>query len=179
MNYWYTSDFHFSHKNIIKYCDRPFSSVEEMDEVIMDNLLSAVQPGDCLFFLGDLTFKKDVAYEFFGQMDKRKIQVHFILGNHDNRIENIVRERAASCSWMKYQTIDTYPIVMNHWNMRVWHKSHFNSWQLYGHSHGGLPPVGKQWDVGVDNNEFMPVSMVRLKRIMERQENNFNYIENR
>jgi calcineurin-like phosphoesterase family protein len=40
--------------------------------------------------------------------------------------------------------------------MRVWPRSHHNSWQLYGHSHGKLLPIGKQWDIGVDNNDFYP-----------------------
>ena len=65
--------------------------------------------------------------------------------------------------------------------MRVWHRSHYNAWQLYGHSHAKLEPIGKQYDVGVDNNNFMPVSFNELVEIMDKQPNNFNYIppENR
>ena len=44
--------------------------------------------------------------------------------------------------------------------------SHYGAWQIYGHSYGHLPPIGKQWDVGVDNNEFRPVSFDELKAIM-------------
>jgi len=60
--------------------------------------------------------------------------------------------------------------------MRVWHKSHFNAWQLYGHSHGGLSPMGKQLDVGIDSNKFFPLSFEKLQNIMKAKPNNFNYI---
>ena len=61
--------------------------------------------------------------------------------------------------------------------MRVWHKSHFNSWQLYGHSHGSLEPIGKQLDVGVDTNRFKPISFDQIKNLMNSKPNNFNYIQ--
>ena len=61
--------------------------------------------------------------------------------------------------------------------MRVWARSHYNSWQVYGHSHGNLPSVGKQWDVGVDNNDYHPVSENQLRTIMEKQPDNFNLIK--
>jgi len=60
--------------------------------------------------------------------------------------------------------------------LRVWEKSHFNSWQLYGHSHGNLDDIGKQYDVGVDANNFLPVSFANLKELMEAKKDNFNYI---
>jgi calcineurin-like phosphoesterase family protein len=60
--------------------------------------------------------------------------------------------------------------------MRVWNLSHFNAWQLYGHSHGTLEPRGKQYDVGVDSNAFKPVSFTYLKKIMEDAGNNENYL---
>ena len=53
MNYWWTSDYHFSHANIIKYCDRPFESVEEMNEAIIKRHNERVKPEDTVFFLGD------------------------------------------------------------------------------------------------------------------------------
>ncbi|KKL95432.1 hypothetical protein LCGC14_1854620, partial [marine sediment metagenome] len=68
------------------------------------------------------------------------------------------------------------PITLCHYAMRVWDKSHFNSWQLYGHSHGTLNGIGKQYDVGVDANNFLPVSFANLTELMEAKKDNFNYI---
>jgi len=57
MNYWWTSDYHFSHANIIKYCGRPFETVEEMSETIIRKHNERVKPEDTAFFLGDFIFK--------------------------------------------------------------------------------------------------------------------------
>jgi calcineurin-like phosphoesterase family protein len=52
-NIWCTADFHFGHSNIIRYCNRPFRSVEEMDQSILDRLNASVKANDILYFLGD------------------------------------------------------------------------------------------------------------------------------
>jgi len=57
MNYWWTSDYHFSHFNIIRYCNRPFKTVEEMNETIIRKHNERVKPKDTVFFLGDFIFK--------------------------------------------------------------------------------------------------------------------------
>ena len=56
METFFIADCHFGHKNIIKYCDRPYSSVEEMDETILNNINKTVFPSDTLYILGDFTF---------------------------------------------------------------------------------------------------------------------------
>jgi len=52
-NVWFTADFHLGHKNIIRYCNRPFDTVEEMNRTILDRLNSLVKTNDFLYFLGD------------------------------------------------------------------------------------------------------------------------------
>jgi len=76
--------------------------------------------------------------------------------------------------WEK--TIEGQHIVVCHYAMRTWGKSHWNSWQLHGHSHGMLESIGKQYDVGVDCNDFYPVSFDKIKIIMESKQDNMNYI---
>lgn len=72
--------------------------------------------------------------------------------------------------------INGHAITLCHYAMRVWNKSHFNAWQLYGHSHGTLPSAGKQHDVGIDANEFFPVSMENIECMMSDKPDNFDYI---
>ena len=57
VNTFFTSDTHFGHANIIKYCNRPFSSLEEMNSTIIRNWNEMVKPEDTVFFLGDFCFK--------------------------------------------------------------------------------------------------------------------------
>jgi calcineurin-like phosphoesterase family protein len=59
--------------------------------------------------------------------------------------------------------------------MAAWPRSHYNSWQLFGHSHGKRWTQGKQHDVGVDNNNYYPVSFDRIVEIMKERPDNPNY----
>ena len=176
---WFSADYHLSHKNIIHYCNRPFKTVKEMDNEILVNLFRSMGSGDTLYYLGDLTFKIPIAKSFFASIQNSDIKIHYIIGNHDKpEVIELARLNCDSVSNLKDIKLEEKPITLCHYAMRVWNKSHFNSWQLYGHSHGALAPIGKQYDVGVDNNEFKPVSFEDLKIIMENLPNNFNYIEN-
>ncbi len=172
---WFTADYHLSHKNIIKYCNRPCKNIEEMDKIILINLEKSVKSADVLYFLGDLTFKEKKAQEFFEKF--QDIEIHFITGNHDSKaVIKLAEKYCSSVSRLKDIIIEEQPITLCHYAMRVWNKSHFNAGQLYGHSHGNLNPIGKQYDIGVDNNRFFPVSLEELHIIMNKLPNNFNYI---
>ena len=171
---WFTADFHLSHKNIIKYCNRPFKSVAEMDSILIDNLKERLNPKDILYFLGDLTFKEKVAHEFFEIFED--IEIYYIIGNHDSsKVVNVAKKYCTSISQLKNIKIINQSITLCHYAMRVWNKSHYNSWQLYGHSHATLKSIGKQHDIGVDNNNFFPVSFEDLVGIMKNKQDNFNY----
>jgi len=172
---WFTADYHLSHKNIIRYVDRPFEDVDLMNEVIISNLELSVDKGDILYYLGDLTFKKETALSFFDRFQDLKI--HYVIGNHDKeQIIQVANKFCESVSNLKDIFIYNQNITLCHYAMRVWNKSHLNSWQLYGHSHGTLKPIGKQYDVGVDNNDFKPLSFREIKKIMDKAPNNMNYI---
>ena len=87
MNYWWTSDYHFSHFNIIRYCNRPFKTVEEMNETIINKHNERVKPDDTVFFLGDFIFKggNEGGVHRFRIFEKRlNGKFIFIRGNHDN-----------------------------------------------------------------------------------------------
>lgn len=175
---WFTADLHLGHYNIMKYCDRPFKTTNEMDKTIMDNLLVLLSGGDILYVLGDLTFDASKAEMFFDEVDKCHTQVHFIWGNHDKgKVRKIIKERSALCGHMEDIKVDGQSITLSHYAMRVWNKSHYNAWNLFGHSHGTLEPVGKQWDVGVDNTAFIPINFTILKDVvMEARPDNVNFI---
>ena len=149
MTTWFTGDEHFTHANIIKYCKRPFASVEEMNAAIIERHNARVKDGDVVYHLGDFVFKNTVK----GYAAKLNGSHIFIRGNHDkDRLSGILEI-----------TIEKQRIVLCHYAMRVWNASHYGAWQLYGHSHGTLPPIGKQYDVGVDNNNFAPISFEELR----------------
>lgn len=83
-----TSDLHLGHKAIIQYCNRPFDftdkGIEECDEFLLEQYRNTVNENDMVFFLGDLTFKKNhkgqKMTEIFTKLPGRKV---LIKGNHD------------------------------------------------------------------------------------------------
>ena len=97
---WFTADYHLSHKNIIRYCDRPFKDVKEMNSHIIHNLEKNVKDGDILYYLGDLTFKTEVALDFFEKF--KDIEINFIIGNHDSlKVTEIAYRFCATVSCLK------------------------------------------------------------------------------
>jgi calcineurin-like phosphoesterase family protein len=179
MNLWFTSDNHIGHANIIRYSKRPFTDVEEMNRTLRDNWNSVVQQYDIVWMLGDVAFMK--YEELVRYMNSLNGIKHLILGNHDKVIENNIQRLIsdkvfASIQYYKELTVDRQKLVLLHYGMRVWNKSHHGSWQLHGHSHGSLPPMGKSVDVGVDAPfvlgyaPYRPISFEEIKRYMDKQE---------
>lgn len=122
---WFTSDTHFNHANIIKYCNRPFSSIQEMNETIINNWNSVVTKDDTVYHLGDFAFGK--VNEFANKLNGKIV---LIKGNHDTIPHN---HMFAEVCDTKIVTIDNQMIFMSHFAHRVWPRSHYNTWHLYGH----------------------------------------------
>lgn len=155
--YFWTADEHYGHTNIIKYCKRPFETINEMDDILIENFNSKVTKNDHTIHCGDLTFKYPEKY--IRQLNGSHT---FLKGNHDKWANKTYHE-------MDVRTIEGQTIVSMHYAMRIWPQSHYGSWQCYAHSHGKLPPIGLQWDVGVDNNYYYPLSFEELKIIFKKR----------
>ncbi|MBN1673114.1 MAG: metallophosphoesterase [Kiritimatiellae bacterium] len=166
--HFFTADEHYGHKNIIRYCRRPFASVEEMDSELIRRHNEVVSDEDTVIHAGDFVFRgKREARVYVAELKGSHI---FLRGSHDHWLD-----KNAPQIWES--TIEGRHIVVCHYAMRVWPRSHYNAWQLFGHSHGRLDPIGKQWDIGVDNNDFYPVSFTRLQQIMQDRPDNPNLIK--
>jgi len=149
MKYFFTSDEHYGHNNIIKYCDRPFKNSEEMDNEIIKRHNEVVSADDVVYHLGDFTLS---GKRFAENITRRLNGTHiFLKGSHDYWDEKL--------PYIIEMNIDGTYIVMCHYAMRRWPRSHYDSIQLFGHSHGKLTPDKNQYDVGVDNNDFYPASL--------------------
>jgi len=158
-NLFFVSDTHFGHSNIIKYSNRPYENVVEMNEALIQNWNALVKPADEVWHNGDVAFMQ---YPDFKNVLRRlNGTIHIILGNHD---QMITQNKFDILKSGKIQSIQHYAevkiagtmIVLFHYGMRTWNKAHHGSILLYGHSHGSLPAFGKSVDVGVDNKEITP-----------------------
>lgn len=149
---YFTSDTHYNHKNICRFSNRPFKSVQEMNEALIQNWNSVVKPEDTTYIIGDFNFGD--AGESKRILSRLNGSKNLIKGNHDR----IQYSSDSGFGFIKdyYELTHEFSdgfkqkLVLCHYAMRVWNKSHYGSWNLYGHSHGSLEPVGKQIDVGVD-----------------------------
>ena len=174
---YFTADLHFGHKNIIKYCKRPFSTIEEMDLALINNWNSVVDIKDIVYILGDVTFNIE-SLKFY--MSQLKGSIKIIPGNHDNWLNAFDCHKVISISNFEVQLLPSLyelkRMVLCHYQMKNWNRAHYNSIHLYGHSHGNSISEGKSMDVGVDCNNFTPISIDKVLSIMETKPNNFNYI---
>ena len=177
MSVWFTADHHWGHKSIIVYAGRPFLGVEEMDAALIRKWNERVGERDEVYHLGDIIFRssRERSEAILSQLRGR---IYLVRGNHDRDIA----KHKAHFAWIrdlaevKIQDADApdgvQRIVLCHYAMRVWPRSHYGAWSLYGHSHGSLPdnPNALSLDVGVDCHGYAPVSYedvrarMRLKR---------------
>lgn len=168
---YFISDTHFNHNNIIKFCNRPFNDVLEMNEVLIDNWNKVVKPTDNIYHLGDVGFGH--INHILERLNGKK---YLITGSHDKNV-HLIKKYFIGIDNMKVIK-EKIPITLCHYAMRTWYHSHFNTWHLYGHSHGNLEGLGKSFDVSVENILYKPISLLEIQKIMESKPNNFNFIKN-
>lgn len=174
-NIFFISDTHFWHKNVIKFDNRPFESIEEMNEVLISNWNSVVKKDSIVFFLGDFAFAgitktKEIA-------DRLNGTIHVITGNHDDYKLLVKTDRFATIEGYKEIRIEDTLICMSHYPMIVWNSHHRGSIHIHGHCHGGLTvsDFGKDYykrkvlDVGCNNINYTPISYLDVyKTISDR-----------
>jgi len=176
MGLFFTSDHHFGHANIIRYCDRPFSSTEEMEEEMSRKWNEIVGPKDIVYHLGDFTLGGlEDAMRYFSMLNG---EVRILDGttHHDSRWMDDAYSMAKpigtktnhvlTLSRMTVlERVAEVPIVLCHFPFAIWDRKHYGAIHLHGHSHCQYQAPGRIMDVGVDCNDFYPVS---LEQVLEK-----------
>ena len=188
-----TSDTHFFHENIIKYCNRPFENVEEMNTILIQNWNKVVSSEDDIYIIGDFALikgenhneKLNRLFNLSNQLNGKK---HLIIGNHD--YFEIVDYLKVGFEDVIQGFIDV--LLNNHWftfchyQMTSWNNSHRGSMHLFGHEHWRQQYEPKhsiyeemhwserKFNVCVDANRFTPVNVNDIIRILEKRSTNFD-----
>lgn len=176
---WFTSDTHFGHANIIRYCDRPFSSVADMRRGLVDRWNAVVGDDDQVFVLGDFALGRlEESLTVLGELRGAK---HLLVGNHDRPFDPDPRRRAewtgrylaagfasVTNGTVGYALLGQHPVLMGHF---PYHgdslgEDRYASERPYdaglpivhGHVHTEWRLSGRQLNVGVDRNDYTPVS---------------------
>lgn len=170
-NEYITSDHHFGHANIIKYANRPFKHVDEMDEQMIQAWNGVVPPTAIVYHLGDLAFMRPE--QIVRLVRRLHGTIRLVKGNHDKGIKGPAYK---AFEWVKdyYESTcdDGTKIVMCHYPFLTWNKAHHGAWMLHGHSHNSLRDTGqRRLDVGVDAHpNYAPFSFAEIAAKMKGRE---------
>lgn len=170
---YYLSDLHFGHTNIIKHCNRPFSSVEEMDETLIANWNARVGEEDTVWLIGDVVWDKRRVKDYLQRLRGHKI---LIWGNHD---EGWVKKTENKAYFdeiypLHIMSLEGHPVTLCHYPLLEWksgrkRESEKIGYLIYGHIHNNVEPMYRllfesenALNAGADVNNFVPVTFEEL-----------------
>lgn len=181
--FYFTADSHFCHSNIIKYCKRPFANIAENDEEIIRRWNEKVPEDGIVFHLGDVAFGDPERVDNI--LERLNGTIYLVIGNHDwRRVVNNHKWRFEMMTQQINMKIGKRHIILNHYPMLAFSgawRGEDATYQLFGHVHTspytdeGLDQqrmkylFTSQYDVGVDNNNFTPISWKEVDQIINNQ----------
>lgn len=163
-NWWFTSDEHYGHDNVIKYNNRPFHCTMEMDSILISNHNNLVGKNDVTIHVGDFTLSKNLEY-VFGIIKQLNGKHVFVEGSHDVWMRKIDPMFVNQIYFRKFGK--KARIAVCHYKMESWPCSHYDSLHVHGHHHGKYLPDNRRMDVGVDTNNFKPYHLDEILKILK------------
>ncbi len=167
---FFTADTHFGHEPMLHFGDgRPFDSVEEMNETMIDKWNAKVDNSDRIYIIGDFIWNTVEPEPILKRLKGNKFLIignHDRIGKHNEKIYNKYIEWIKDYFVLKIKNGINTPstkIVLSHYRHAVWDGCHYGSWHLFGHEHGNcghkeVINYPNSLDVGVDTNNFYPYS---------------------
>lgn len=156
---WLIADTHLSHSNIIKYTDRPFDDVEQMNSAIIKNWNRQVKPNDVVIHLGDFAMGKKAAQK--AMLEQLQGIIKLVMGNHD-------RLKVRDYYEMGFAEVYRYPILLNgifilsHEPIVMPKNSFF--YNIHGHIHNNDSPTKHHINVCVEKTDYRPISFNSIMR---------------
>jgi len=161
---FFTSDSHFGHANIIRYCQRPFADADAMDRAMVDIWNSVVDPRDTVYHLGDFSMiKPDQIALLLNKLNGTK---HLIRGNHDPVHSNQIKGWSSVQEMAKIH-VEGKSLFLCHYPMREWPGMWNGTIHLYGHVHGNFQPQPGSMEVSADVWGGKPVQIADICDALE------------
>ena len=157
MTHWYTADLHLSDAGVLRFFERPFRSLTEMNHAIIDGLAARLKHDDDLWVLGDVADADQggaaIAATLLNQLPGRK---HLVRGNHDDA-------RITGLPWTsQHDLVEVQDgperFVLCHYPLLSWNGARQGAIQLFGHLHDRWPGSDRQVNVGVELWDYRPVT---------------------
>ena len=168
-NCWCIADTHFDHANIIKYCDRKFQDIEEMNNIILTNWNANIKRDDLVFFLGDLVFGRcsRSPKDWLKLLNGRII---YLKGNHDRDME-LTSQRLDNILFVTdflRVNIESLPLLMIHDPQKV---NNWDNWKVHGHTHNREGDLFINWEtmkinVSVEIIDYKPINLYSLVQMI-------------
>lgn len=190
---WFTADQHFDHVNVMKFCDRPWNDVAMMNKALTDNWNEVVGKNDIVFLLGDFCWKRQTSSIKKKISELKGKMIYILLGNHDDpdQYKSIHDRRVqiiSDTAMVFISGIDEdkpsreHEIMISHFPLATWPHFMRGTINIHGHIHSG--PRSKcevdvpgddlilkkklTYDAGVDNNEYKPIEIREILKILEK-----------
>jgi calcineurin-like phosphoesterase family protein len=166
-NVFFTSDTHFYHENILKYCNRPFSSVDEMNEKLIKNWNSVVGKNDIVWHLGDFCFgRKENISEILPKLNGK---INLVMGNHDHQKVKFYYDVGFNRVYDRQVLINGF-YILSHAPLQFLNDNcpFFN---IYGHVHDS--PMYNTWSkcgccACVERHDYKPISWKEIQNHIEK-----------
>lgn len=161
------SDTHFNHTNIIRFCNRPFADVYEMNEIMVKNWNAIVTPQDKVYHLGDVMMgggtTLDYCDKLLGRLNGKK---RLILGNHDNGKSQLLQKHFQKIDMWRMFT--EFGLLLTHVPV---HRSTLGEGRfrggemlnVHGHIHTNKSPEGPYRCVCVEQIDYIPINIEKLR----------------
>lgn len=190
MSTYFSSDAHYYHKNIIKYCNRPFETVEEMNAELIKRHNEVVKPEDTWYFLGDFGFaSNNKLKEIIAQLNGKKI---IICGNHDRGVTKMLALGFDFACYEMVLNVGGHRCRLSHFPYRPTEEEIKDlsyddryldkrpqrvpgEFLLHGHHHSKPTEILKSWqlDVGLDGHDYKPWSEIEIQRVITAYKNEY------
>lgn len=166
MNTFFTSDTHFGHNNVLKFTLRPYSSVEEMDEALIENWNAVVGPHDRVYHLGDFAWTPKRAIEVRPRLNGN---IRLIVGNHD-KIPDLVKAGLFQRVSM-WRIFDEHRFIASHVPLSLVEvEDRGCRWNIHGHKHDDVSTQeAHHINVCVENTGYAPVPLETIISIIDRK----------
>ena len=181
---FFTADTHFGHQNVIRFNNRPFSTVEEMEETLIANWNNRVHQNDTVYVLGDIALEGCTeAIDIFSKLNGHK---HLIIGNHDENLSEYIKRSGLfdSVNFISLISDTGRKVCLCHYPLMDWMEFNRKGYHVYGHVHNKTAANGEAYhqikeyykdklafNCGVDVVGFEPVTLDELIKLKEANKN--------
>lgn len=168
MNY-YIADTHFGHDAILRFSNRPFENIKEMNEAIITNWNAKVSETDTVYILGDFSYKGGDPTKYLKRLPGNKILVR---GNHDGKLISApnLKDYVSEVCDLKTVVDGGRRVVLCHYPMVEWDGYYNGALHFYGHVHNTFhndttkyaSGMKNAYNVGVDIIGFEPRTLLEI-----------------